>query len=815
MNDHTLNILEFPKVKEIIKRHVATPYGREAVSELKPLYNIDHIKREQSRVTQLRAIIENKGIPPFGGIPDIDNHLRRAYPMEAILDPGALLDIAEALRCARDIRKFFKNASQLDVLADLGIDDILELSEDLEPAPELSEAILAKIDPSRRDIGDTLLMVRDNASKELSRLRIERHRIEARIHQRLTSLINALDKDGYLSDNVPTLRDGRYVIPVTSQYKSKVQGIVHDKSSSGATTFIEPKAIVEYGNQLREVQAQEKVEVFKILAALTTEVRVELGPIRLAVDRIATLDSISARARYSINLDMTEPRISEYGIINLMEARHPLLRETMGPEQVVPIDLQLGDEARLMVVTGPNTGGKTVTIKTVGLLTLMALAGMHISAAPGSQVAVFENVFADIGDEQSIEQSLSTFSSHITNIANILKEVNDQTLVLLDELGAGTDPSEGSTLGQAMLETILKKGGLAIVTTHLNQLKHFAANHEKAINAAVEFDIVTLQPTYHLLVGLPGHSNALAIAKRLGLDEAVINRASELIGEPEHDSSVMLRHIQEARSSIAVDRAEARRLKLQLMDARDKYEKRLESLMSKRSKIIESAHAEARAIIQKSQQEIKDVLTKARQLEKEIGTSAIEQKQVRSELKKLEFEQKKIEDLAETAEKKARTVNEPRAPKFDELKVGMMVDVPAMGDSGKIVELIPKRNTVRIAVKGMDLQLPLKEIKPLKEEKAAAQPPRTTAKYERKPAVPLELDIHGKRIHEAMPLLEKYLDDAVLSGVSPVRIIHGVGTGRLRAAVVQMLDEHPNVTNFRPGERGEGGPGATVVSLGD
>lgn len=782
MNEKTFRVLEFEKILTRLSNYASSPLGKELALNLRPALTSAEIKAGQAETTEACFLIQSGERIPLGGIFDLRAVFKKAG-LGGVLSPEELAAVGETCRAARLFREFFRGDKEETVPT------LAALAAGLTAFPAVEEAIARAITPEGE--------VRDDASPQLYRLRSQMRTFQNRVRDKLEAIVHGNETRKYLQEALITLRNGRYVIPVKQEYRQVLPGIVHDQSASGATLFIEPMAIVEINNQLRQVEAEEKKEVARILAALSALVGEVASPALVNLKILARLDLAFAKARYSQAIGGTEPVINDQAYLRLLAARHPLLEG-----DVVPIDLELGRGFQTLVITGPNTGGKTVSLKTAGLLTLMAQSGLHIPAASGSEVGVFTGVYCDIGDEQSIEQSLSTFSSHLTNIISILKEArSEDSLVLLDELGAGTDPAEGATLAVALLEEFHRRGVRTIATTHYGDLKVFAYNTPGVQNASVEFDPQTLAPTYRLLIGLPGRSNALAVASRLGLDPAIIERARELLSPGERRVEDLIGEIMKERQMLEQERRDASALRLRAQREEQELRAELAKLKAKRNELMKEAREEARALIRETRREMENLL---RSLQEAAGPSA------RTKLAN--------EARAAMAEQ-LEALTEPLLPGDSayqgELEVGLKVKLAGFGQEGVILDLNAENALVQAGA--VRLWVERGKLTPLGEEKQAPAAPGTVKMgalaQEKVKTISPELDLRGMTVEEALQVTDKYLDEAILAGLPWVRLIHGKGTGALRAAIKDYVKKHPRVKKYRWGETNEGGMGVTVVEL--
>lgn len=794
MDDKTLTILEFPKILARVAKHASFSYTAEKILALRPSANLEEIHRRLALSSEARRLLEEQKYS-IGGVSDVRQYLDLAQH-GIPLSPGDLLAVQATLIAARDVHRFFDRLRiQFPLLA--------ELAAQLPPPSGLVDAISHAI--SERG------QVLDSASPKLQAIRSEIRVTHDRILTRLEHMVNDSSITPYLQESIITQRDGRYVIPIKSEYKGRIKAVVHDQSASGVTLFVEPLSILEWNNRFRELQLDERNEEMRILTALTAQVAEQSERITQTVEICANLDLVLASAEFSREINGSAPTIlprkpardgSHPGIIiRLWQARHPLLASDI----VVPIDVELDDDTYAMIITGPNTGGKTVTLKTIGLLILMAQSGLHIPAESGSEFSVFQQVYADIGDEQSIEQSLSTFSGHIKNIIKILKRADIRSLVILDELGAGTDPQEGAALARAILSHLLQKRISTLVTTHHPELKTFAHATRGVTNAAVEFDINSLRPTYHLTIGLPGRSNALAIAQRLGLPEEIIHSAKAEISPTQIQSDDLLEEIRNQRQRANSARKAAEKAMHDANAVRNQLSKRLQQIEIERRQILEEAHQQAKDEIERLREEIESL----RRSSKSAGQDLQRIHEVLKDLDSMEG------DLPETDNDLPEV--RPVRP-FPPITVGSKVLLKALGAQGVVTAVEDEEAEVQIGVMRMRARLPLLE--PLTADDvsatAGADAPRlikATPEGVLPPSPGVELDLRGLPADEAVEKLDRYLDSAYIAGLPFARIIHGKGTGRLRSAVQQSLKQSPNVASFSRGNEHEGGEGVTIIKF--
>ncbi len=801
MNEKSVQTLELPKILEQLARHTSFSAARELALHLQPTPYLDEAQNLQRETREARLLLNTHEHLGVGGARDV-REAAQAAARGVILEPQTLLDIKHTLRQATTLRRTIgRLGNQFPTLA--------RIVDRLEECTALQHEIARVLDDNAE--------VKDSASPKLAQVRRELRVAFDRLHSKLHNIAHNPNNRQYLQEALVTQRHGRYVIPLKAEFKGRIPGIVHDQSASGATLFIEPLSTVELNNTYRELQLAEENEVRRILRELCDLVGHEAKYIARTVETLAYLDLVFAKARYAEALEATEPELVGFrkaepphpgSTIALRQARHPLL----APETVVPIDVVLDEDTYALVITGPNTGGKTVALKTVGLLTLMAQCGLHIPAAEKSRLSVFREVFADIGDEQSIEQSLSTFSSHMTNIIEILREADPRCLVILDELGAGTDPAEGSALARALMDEFVDRGVTTLVSTHHPELKLYG--HEKAgvQNASVEFDLETLAPTYRLIIGLPGRSNALAIAAQLGLPEHIIAQARSLVGHTDLQADELLDEILRKREESRRAAKASLRSFTAAEELRAELRGRLENIEQERHEILAQAREEAEA-------ELEALRAEVRRMRKRLAAAG----QPLDVIRQVEKEAAALEEALPTAPEPllALTDDEDQPHRF---RVGDLVWVSTLSAEGQITEL--GKNEAEVAIGRLRLRARLDELTPRskRESKRAAQKQRasgglrgTSPNREAiavRPASPgLELDIRGHTVEEALPRLEAYLDAAYMAGMPFVRIIHGKGTGVLRAAVREHLRGHPLVQSYKRGGPKEGGDGVTVVNL--
>lgn len=777
-----LHLLEFDKIKEQLQKHAATTLGKEKVSELLPFFHFEQVAHALEETDEALMVIRLKGQAPFGGIRDVRAAVQRSV-IGGMLNENELVEIETTLHGARRLKKFIESV-QADDEADVPI--LIEHCTQIEPCNALEMEIRRCIDRDGR--------ISDDASPELKLVRNQLRSYESRIREKLEQLIRLSDNQKKLSDSIITIRNDRYVIPVKQEYRSSFGGIVHDQSASGQTLFIEPNAVVMINNQLREAQAKERVEIEKILFALSEKVASYSDTLQLNVKQLAMLDFIFAKAAYAKKVNATKPKLNQNRYLRYDSARHPLIPS----EEVVPISLELGGSYDTIVITGPNTGGKTVTLKTVGLLTLMAQAGLHIPVAEGSEATVFEHIFADIGDEQSIEQSLSTFSSHMTNIVSILNHINERSLVLFDELGAGTDPEEGAALAIAILDHVHHIGARCVATTHYSELKAYAYNRESVINASVEFNAKTLKPTYKLLIGVPGRSNAFEISKRLGLKASIIDAAKRQVSSETTSVDNMIIELEKTKNKAERELAEAKRIRNEVEIDKRQYEAERQTFEKEKDRMLKAAEQKAKDAVEFAKIEAESIIKELREYRK----NGVKEHKLIEAKKRLEAASPQL------VERKQNVSKQKTREKF---AIGDDVELTHLSQKGSIIEQIDDGEYL-VQVGIMKVNVNASQLKKIAPKKPEGERSFISVKGN-KPVVKTELDLRGKRYEDAQVEVDRYLDDAVLAGYSKVAIIHGKGTGALRKGVHELLQRHPNVKSIRLGREGEGGLGVTIVEL--
>lgn len=791
MNQKTLTKLEYDKIIGLLEEEASSFRGRQLCRRLKPMTDLNKINTFQEQTAAAFTRIIRKGRFSFGDAAPIEESMKR-------LEIGGALSISELLRICRLLKNAAraKSYGRHDTQEDAAdcLDDYFNLLEPLSPlSNEIDRCIISEEE------------IADDASSELKRIRRNMSTINDRVHATLSGLVNGSWRS-YLQDPIITMRGDRYCLPVKAEYRGQVQGLIHDQSSTGSTLFIEPMAVVKLNNDLKELYAKEQEEIQAILADLSSQAASYVEEIRQDYRAMTDLDFIFARGALALSMQASRPVFNQEGRIRIREGRHPLL----DPRTVVPITVSLGEDFTLLIITGPNTGGKTVSLKTVGLFTLMGQAGLHIPAGDRSELAVFYQVYADIGDEQSIEQSLSTFSSHMTNIVSFLKKVDEQSLVLFDELGAGTDPTEGAALAIAILSYLHKRGIRTMATTHYSELKVYALSTEGVENACCEFDVESLRPTYRLLIGIPGKSNAFAISGKLGLPEFIIKDARKRLSEQDISFEDLLTDLETSRRTIEQERAEIQAYRKETEALKAQAQQRQEKLEEQRNRIIREANEKANAILREAKEVADETIRNFHKFGKE-NISAAEMEKEREHLR-----QKIKTTQADAAVKAAKQKKKYKASDF---KLGESVKVLSMNLTGTIHSLPDSKGNVTVQMGILRSQVNISDLEIIEEPvpyaaKKFSRTSKSSMKMGKSLSVSPEINLLGKTVDEAVAELDKYLDDALLSHLNTVRVVHGKGTGALRKGIHEYLRRQKHVKSYRLAEFGEGDAGVTIVELG-
>lgn len=790
MNEKALRILEYNKIIEKLTDFATSPMGKEMCKNLLPSTDLGEICQGQMETSDALSRIYAKGSLSFSGLRNIRDSLLR-LKVGSSLSVTEFMHIASLLETALRAKSYGRR--ETDDMSTDSLDGLFNTIEPLSPVcREIRRCILSEEE------------IADDASPGLKHVRRSIKLTNERIHSQLNTMVNSSSVSSMLQDNLITMRGGRYCLPVKAEYRSQIQGMIHDQSSSGSTLFIEPMVVVKLNNDLRELAAKEKEEIEKILGELSNQCAEYQEELSTNITVMTHLDFVFAKANLSRSYSGTEPLFNEKGYINIKKGRHPLLDK----KKVVPIDISIGKDYRLLLVTGPNTGGKTVSLKTVGLLTLMGQAGLHIPAFDHSELSVYEDVFADIGDEQSIEQSLSTFSSHMTNIVSIIDKSNYRSLVLLDELCAGTDPTEGAALAMAILKNFLRRDVTTMATTHYSELKVFALSTEGACNASCEFNVETLSPTYRLLIGIPGKSNAFAISSKLGLPDYMIDEAKKFIDVNDQSFEDLIADLETSRSTIEKERLEIEQYKSQVAGLKQKLETKQDNLSKQKERILREANEQARKILQ-------DAKDYADQTIRDMNKLAAGKT---GNMKELEKKRSAVRDkLSKTDDRLAIKKDQAKKNRPEDFHLGDSVRVLSMNIKGTITGKPNSKGQIAVQMGILKSMVSLTDLELLDEEVIKAPTLKKTGagkiKMSKSASISTSLNIIGKTVDEAMPELDKYLDDAYLAHLNQVTIIHGRGTGKLRTAVHNKLKKCRYVKSYRLGAFGEGETGVTIVDF--
>lgn len=785
MNEKGLKVLEFNKIKEELKRYIHTAAGKDLSEQLVPYDNIHEVREHLEETEEAVRLIMKKGNPPFEGLYDIREDLIRVEKGASLRADG-LIKVAQMLKSSRNFLEYVSHKEEED-----GYKVLEDICSGIVPLKRIEDKIFNAIISEEE--------VSDRASEKLYNLRKTLKEKNSSIKERVNSMVRQYSS--YLQESLYTIRGDRYVIPVKSENKGQVPGIVHDQSASGSTLFIEPMGLVNLNNDIREIKLKEKAEVDRILAELSRDVYINIRIVKNNANIVYELDFIFGKAKYANSIEAIKPVVNEEGIIDIIEGRHPLIQI----DEVVANSIYLGKDFTSLIITGPNTGGKTVTLKTLGILEIMALSGMLIPARENSIVGYFKEIYADIGDEQSIEQSLSTFSSHMTNIVKIMDRADENSLVLFDELGAGTDPTEGAALAVSILEELRSRKCKILATTHYSEIKAYALKTVNVENASVEFDVETLRPTYKLLIGVPGKSNAFEISKRLGLQDYIITSARENISESSMEFENLIQSLQEKNILAEKYAREAAVLKEEAKRIKEKYEEKAYKLENIREKALEEAKVEAKRIVKEAKLEVDEVLKEVRKIQTSSDFKDARQR-LEGERTKVNSRLEKLENLTEKEVEKGN---------LKDVEVGQEVMLIRLNQKVTVLTKPDKKGEVMVQAGIMKINVKLDELKSL-DNRSIKKENRQNTKREAKlrmSSVSSSVDLRGMDSEEALFTVDKYLDDAYLGGLGEVTIIHGKGTGILRKSVQDMLKRHPHVKSYRLGEYGEGGTGVTVAIL--
>ncbi|MGX8797527.1 endonuclease MutS2 [Fusibacter sp. JL298sf-3] len=788
MNEKTLRVLEYPKIIQMLEDKATSTVGKALCKALMPSTDVEAIDAMQAETDEATTLIIKQGRPPIGPIYDLEDAVKLAK-IGGVLNPKQLIEIGDALRTARILKRFLQAGEHYEAAypALYALGGQLTQLKTLES--EIERCIVSETE------------IADDASPELRKIRQQIEKKNLAVRQKLESMITNPDYQKYLQDTLVTIRQDRFVLPVKSEHKNHVKGLVHDQSAKGSTFYIEPIAVVELNNALRELKISERQEIERILRMLTERVAAYTSEIEVNLKVLTQIDFVFAKGKLAVEMNAVRPELSKDRQLRIKNGRHPLLPK----ETVVPTNIWLGEQFTTLLITGPNTGGKTVTLKTVGLLTLMTQAGLHVPAGYGTKMAVFDQVFADIGDEQSIEQSLSTFSSHMTNIVNILNDVSDNALVLFDELGAGTDPTEGAALAMAILDELRQFGIRTLATTHYAELKTYAISEDGVENACMEFDVASLSPTYRLLIGIPGKSNAFEISRKLGLSSHLIEKSKAYIHTDDIAFEDVVERIENSRKIAEAERDEAIRLKLEAERLKKALADKESKWLEKRDSLLKKSKEEAREILREAKETSENILRELRSIDR----NSLKQKN-----KEIEAMRRRLqEQLEETTDGVISNDVESELPP-ENLNVGDVVRVLSLGQDGTVAEPPNDKGEVLVQVGLMKMSVSIKKLLLVNKQKRDQQVYKKHAEKRQTSAyIQTEIDVRGENIEDAMVIIDKYLDDAALSSLEKVRIIHGKGTGALRKGLHEHFKRHPHVKAFEFAAYNEGGNGATVITL--
>ena len=778
-----LDKLEYSEIIKLVSNYCKTYIGKETVLKLSPCFDSDEVSHLLEETTEAMDINIKKSNIPVCEIPNIDIWIKQLESSN-ILSAKALLDVASILKVSRELKTFFFSDASFDTT---NFPIMFDYFNSLYVNKNIESTIFEKILDENT--------IADNASPKLSSIRKNKKKAEQAIRDKLDSIIHSSSYSKYLMEPIVTIRNDRFVIPLKQEYRNMIKGFIHDISSSGSTVYIEPLAIFEINNEINNLKIEENIEIEKILQNLSILLYKYTNELKNNVILIGKLDVLSAKVLYSKSIDGIKPTLNTQKYINLIAARHPLIDKN----NVVPINIALGKNFNSLIITGPNTGGKTVSLKTTGLLLLMAYTGLYIPCNENSSICVFKNIFADIGDEQSISESLSTFSSHMTNIINITNNANENSLILLDELGSGTDPIEGANLAISILNYFYNMGCLVISTTHYQELKNYALITDGFENASSEFDIENLRPTYKLLIGIPGKSNAFAISQKLGLKQEILDNAYSLLKDDNIHIEDILKNIYDNKIQIEYEKQETDKNLMQIQNLRKELEKENKDVKQEEQELIENAKLEAREIILTAKDEVNEIIKKLNNINGDLKTANNLRNTLNDKLK--QFDVKKIENG--NLEKK-------------DIQLGMLVEVIPFNATGTVISLPNKSNEVQIQIGNTKMNISLSNLN--KTNKTLTNENFSTTKVNRNNGskskyISPEINVIGQNVDEAIYIIDKYLDDCTISNISPIRIVHGKGTGKLREGIHAFLKKHPHVKSFRLGTFGEGEMGVTVVEL--
>ena len=779
-----LNKLEYNEIIDVLEKHCKTYLGKNLCDSLKPSFSFELVDVLLNETKEADTLLHQKGSPPFYETDELEKYIKILKSNQTLSIKG-LLNIGMLLRIARELKEYFydNNTSSF-----INLEKYFTL---LYSNPSIEKSIFDKIIDENT--------IADNASKKLSSLRRNRKNLEQEVKDKLNSYIHSSTYAKYIMEPIVTIRNNRYVIPVKEEYRSYIKGFVHDTSSSGSTLYIEPTSIFDLNNKINHIKIEEDLEIEKILHQLSASLYAYTTELDNDLNLIANIDLIFAKAHFGIEINGITPILNNEKFVDLHKARHPLIDK----DKVVPINIGLGKDYVSLLITGPNTGGKTVALKTLGLLLLMAYSGIPIPCSEGSNICVFTYIFADIGDEQSIQESLSTFSAHMKNIVEITKKANDNSLVLLDELGSGTDPVEGAALAISILSYLKDINSLVCCTTHYQELKEFALVTDGFENASFEFDIENLKPTYKLLVGIPGKSNAFAISKKLGLDEQILNVANAHLKEDKVSIEELLKNIYDNKLKVEKQVEETEKNLRQVEALRKSLEKKQDDVLEKRAKMLEDAKLEARDILLSAKEEATEIIHEL--------SASVDLKQANNLRNKLNDKIRNINSVHYSGQDNSfEVINK------NDIKDGLNVYISSLGTNGIILgNTVNKSNEVQVQVGSMKMNVKLSDLRKLSSNITASKSTGkvTTEKSSKTKVISPEINVIGQNVDEAIYIIDKYLDNCASANISPVRIVHGKGTGKLREGIHSFLKKHPHVKSFRIGTFGEGEMGVTVVEI--
>ena len=780
-----LNKLEYNEIIDVLEKHCKTYLGKNLCDSLKPSFSFELVDVLLNETKEADTLLHQKGTPPFYETDELEKYIKILKSNQTLSIKG-LLNIGMLLKIARELKEYFydNNTSSF-----INLEKYFTL---LYSNPSIEKSIFDKIIDENT--------IADNASKKLSSLRRNRKSLEQEVKDKLNSYIHSSTYAKYIMEPIVTIRNNRYVIPVKEEYRSYIKGFVHDTSSSGSTLYIEPTSIFELNNKINHIKIEEDLEIEKILHQLSASLYAYTAELDNDLNLIANIDLIFAKAHFGVEIAGITPILNNEKFVNLYKARHPLIDK----DKVVPINIGLGKDYVSLLITGPNTGGKTVALKTLGLLLLMAYSGIPIPCSEGSNICVFTYIFADIGDEQSIQESLSTFSAHMKNIVEITKKANDNSLVLLDELGSGTDPVEGAALAISILSYLKSINALVCCTTHYQELKEFALVTDGFENASFEFDIENLKPTYKLLVGIPGKSNAFAISKKLGLDEQILNVANAHLKEDKVSIEELLKNIYDNKLKVEKQVEETEKNLRQVEILRKSLEKKQDDVLEKRAKMLEDAKLEARDILLSAKEEATEIIHEL--------SASVDLKQANNLRNKLNDKIRNINSVHYSGQD-----NSFESIDKNDIKDGLNVYISSLGTNGIILgNTVNKSNEVQVQVGSMKMNVKLSDLRKLSSNVSTTSKSTgkvTTEKSSKTKVISPEINVIGQNVDEAIYVIDKYLDNCASANISPVRIVHGKGTGKLREGIHSFLKKHPHVKSFRIGTFGEGEMGVTVVEI--